>query len=92
MSTSMKTIVITDIFGKTVPLMELAFSIGQEILIFDPYNGNDMSFRDENEAYLYFQSNVGVPQYSHGFMNKFSQNFDIEGYNNELQTLARCTI
>ena len=59
----MKTVIVTDIFGKTAALEELANSICKSHIIIDPYNGRDMSFESESDAYEYFISNIGLENY-----------------------------
>lgn len=66
---SMKTLIITDIFGKTEPLTELASLICQEHLILDPYNGKNMDFLDEETAYRYFSENIGLKNYTCALKN-----------------------
>tara|TARA_R110001583_G_scaffold2233_34_gene16566 strand:+ start:4512 stop:5099 length:588 start_codon:yes stop_codon:yes gene_type:complete len=58
----MNNILITDIFGKTPALIALADAIEVDIIV-DPYNGKDMNFKDEVQAYSYFTENVGIDRY-----------------------------
>jgi hypothetical protein len=49
----MHTIIISDIFGKTKALDEIAASFSNEVEVLDPYNAQIMNFSDEAEAYGY---------------------------------------
>lgn len=60
----MKTIVITDIFGKTPALQALARAISPNHFIIDPYEGEDLRFKSEDEAYQFFTSNIGLDNYA----------------------------
>lgn len=55
-------IVASDIFGRTCALEELAGNL-INVTIIDPYEGRYMDFSDEDEAYAYFQENVGLQRY-----------------------------
>jgi dienelactone hydrolase len=71
----MKTIIVTDIFGKTQPLTELASLICQEYFILDPYNGKSMNFLDEQMAYRYFSENVGLNEYTYTLKKLLANDF-----------------
>jgi len=58
----MNIILVSDIFGKTPALIQLAEAIGATAII-DPYDGVDMGFEDESKAYAYFVEQVGFEQY-----------------------------
>ncbi|WP_088328356.1 dienelactone hydrolase family protein [Lacimicrobium sp. SS2-24] len=60
----MNTIIVTDIFGKTSALEELANAICKNYLIVDPYDGQKMAFQTENDAYQFFTSNTGLEKYT----------------------------
>jgi dienelactone hydrolase len=60
----MKTIIVSDIFGKTEALEEIALRLCEPTLIFEPYDGEMMNFQSESDAYSYFSSNVGIDKYS----------------------------
>jgi hypothetical protein len=49
----MHTIIVSDIFGKTKALDEIAASFSNEVEVLDPYNAQIMNFSDEAEAYGY---------------------------------------
>jgi dienelactone hydrolase len=55
-------ILVSDIFGKTPALITLAKELNAESII-DPYNGNDMAFDSEADAYAYFSKQVGLDAY-----------------------------
>jgi len=58
----MAIILVSDIFGKTPALTKLAKALNAEAII-DPYNGEDMSFDNESDAYDYFTKQVGLDTY-----------------------------
>lgn len=63
----MNLIAVTDIFGKTQCFEELLNDISpnySSIEVVDPYNGERIDFRDEDEAYKHFLKVMGVEQYS----------------------------
>jgi dienelactone hydrolase len=62
----MNLLLVTDIFGKTRALENLAknlSSLYENVHIIDPYKGIDRKFKDEEEAYVYFSKNVGLENY-----------------------------
>ena len=61
-SRTMNIILVSDIFGKTPALIQLAEAIAATAII-DPYDGVDMGFEDESKAYAYFVKHVGFEQY-----------------------------
>jgi dienelactone hydrolase len=60
----MNTILVTDIFGKTAALDEIAASVAHEVEVLDPYHAEVMNFNDEAEAYRYFASEIGLEAYA----------------------------
>ena len=60
----MKTIVISDIFGRSTALEQLVEEISQDALILDPYDSEFMDFKNEEAAYTYFSENVGLGSYT----------------------------
>ncbi len=61
-----KTVVIlSDIFGVTPALRQLAQDIapGQQCVIIDPYQGQEMAFATEALAYQYFTEQLGLANY-----------------------------
>ncbi len=60
----MNTLICTDIFGKSSTLEELADAICPNHLIVDPYEGENIPFQSERDAYQFFSSNVGLDNYT----------------------------
>ena len=58
----MNIILVADIFGKTPALIELSEDLNAKVIV-DPYNGVDMGFKNESEAYSYFMKHVGFEEY-----------------------------
>ena len=58
----MRSIIVSDIFGKTTALVKLARELDADAII-DPYNGKNMNFSSEVQAYEYFTQNVGIESY-----------------------------
>ena len=58
----MNIILVSDIFGKTPALIQLGKAMGATAII-DPYDGVDMGFEDESNAYAYFVEHVGFERY-----------------------------
>ncbi|MDG1751215.1 MAG: dienelactone hydrolase family protein [Thalassotalea sp.] len=61
----MKTIIVTDIFGKTPALEMFAESISLKggFSIVDPYQGKNVQFANEANAYEYFSQHIGIKKY-----------------------------
>ncbi len=59
----MRTIFVSDIFGKTTSLKALGEAISEKVGIIDPYEGVEISFTDETAAFEYFMKNVGLERY-----------------------------
>ncbi len=63
-----KTVVITDIFGKSPALEKLCTNLQDsssgDIQIIDPYNGKSIDFSDEKQAYQHFTLSGGVEAYA----------------------------
>lgn len=55
-------IIISDVFGKTPALIKLSEELNASTIV-DPYNGVDMKFKNEAEAYSYFVETVGLEAY-----------------------------
>ncbi|SHO47195.1 hypothetical protein [Desulfopila aestuarii] len=56
----------TDIFGNTTCIHKLLTSLSEKyssIEIIDPYDGKEIDFRNESDAYEYFQKNIGLTGY-----------------------------
>lgn len=60
----MTTVFVSDIFGKTSALQELASSVTNDYLIIDPYGGEDNQFASESDAYQFFTANIGLESYT----------------------------
>ena len=58
----MNIILVSDVFGKTPALMKLSEELNANIIV-DPYDGINMNFKNEVEAYSYFINNVGLDTY-----------------------------
>ena len=57
-------IIVSDIFGKTPAVEEIARSLPGQTDILDPYGSKFMNFEDESRAYEYFTSEVGLENYA----------------------------
>lgn len=66
----MKRLIVTDIFGRTKALEQLAAELAGNVEIIDPYNSKDMGFKNEAEAYAYFTAEVGLELYSKQLFNR----------------------
>ncbi len=56
-------VIVSDIFGRTPALEDLARAIGSVIEIIDPYGGKQMGFHNEPLAYAHFMAHVGIRAY-----------------------------
>jgi len=59
---AMNNIIVSDVFGKTKALIELGNAINADVIV-DPYDGKNMNFIDEVQAYSYFAENIGLDSY-----------------------------
>ncbi len=59
----MTKVIVTDIFGRTPALEDLAKAVGSVAEIIDPYDKKSMKFTAEPRAYAYFMAQVGIPSY-----------------------------
>jgi dienelactone hydrolase len=64
MTIKKQTLFITDIYGRTPPLLELAKNITDSFDVVDPYDGRELSFKTEREAYEFFNKEVGLETYT----------------------------
>lgn len=55
-------ILVSDIFGVTPALLNIANKLGTNTII-DPYEGQVMSFKNEADAYAYFVKYIGLDNY-----------------------------
>jgi dienelactone hydrolase len=63
----MAVFIVSDIFGVTPSLITFAKKLeitGQNVFIFDPYEGIEQNFVNEAKAYSYFSDNVGLDKYA----------------------------
>jgi len=58
----MSIIIVSDVFGVTPALLEIADKLGTCSII-DPYQGQFMEFKNEADAYSYFVKAVGLDNY-----------------------------
>jgi hypothetical protein len=56
-------VIVSDIFGRTPALEDLAEAVGSVTDIIDPYGGKIMGFDTESQAYDHFMTHVGIPAY-----------------------------
>jgi dienelactone hydrolase len=56
-------VIVSDIFGRTPALEDLAGAVGAVTDIIDPYGGKQMGFPTEPRAYDHFMTHVGIPAY-----------------------------
>lgn len=68
----MRRIMVSDVFGKTPELEELAAVMPGEVELVDPYDGKRMGFNSEAEAYAFFCSEVGLDAYTNTLAEKVS--------------------
>ncbi|WP_413700869.1 hypothetical protein ACLKMH_03435 [Psychromonas sp. KJ10-10] len=79
----MLTVFVADIFGKTKALQQLASQLveqPEDILLIDPYQGEIIEFESEQQAYQYFNKQIGLPDYAQHLthcLNKIKQPFNL---------------
>lgn len=56
--------VVADIFGRTPALDKFCKALRCEVAMIDPYAGESMGFKTEQQAYEFFKGNVGLSTYS----------------------------
>ena len=69
-------IVVSDIFGRTPELEELASELWdryEKIHIIDPYGGQTIDFGSEQDAYQYFQENCSIEKLSEMALEKIAE-------------------
>lgn len=69
----MDRIVVSDIFGRTDALEEICSRFSGNTEIVDSYDSTFIEFKNENEAYFYFMSNVGLDKYCDMLREKIFQ-------------------
>ena len=60
----MRKLLISDIFGRTAALENMALELAGQVDIFDPYEAENRHFKDEAQAYDYFSLHVGLDKYT----------------------------
>ena len=60
----MKTIILSDIFGITPELKQLASELPTEVQLLSPYDDQNLIFEDEATAYQQFSTSTNITQYS----------------------------
>lgn len=80
----MSVYVVTDIFGLTPALQKFVSTLSKaqhhstkNIHIVDPYEGKQMNFANEADAYAYFAKHIGVEQYA-AYLHSLLVNDDTE--------------
>ncbi|MDU0353749.1 dienelactone hydrolase family protein [Paraglaciecola aquimarina] len=66
----MQNIIVSDIFGRTEALEELASKFSAPTEILDPYSAKFMTFPNEQEAYAYFSEHITLEHYSNYLLNR----------------------
>lgn len=69
----MQNIIVSDVFGKTSALITLADEINASVIV-DPYDGLNMNFKDEIQAYTYFTEHIGIDKYVAILSNRVKEN------------------
>lgn len=76
-------IIVSDIFGRTPALEEIAANLSGSWEIFDPYNSLYMGFGNESEAYTYFTSEHGLESYAEKlwqFLSSYKEQVSLIGF------------
>ncbi len=68
----MKTLIVTDIYGETPELGQLAHSFCSNPIVVSPYCGADPGFYDEEAAYRSFLDYGGIDAYTKKLLNALS--------------------
>ena len=58
----MSIVLVSDVFGKTPALVQLCEALNAKLIV-DPYDGQDMRFANEADAYAYFMAEIGFEVY-----------------------------
>lgn len=66
----MQNIIVSDIFGKTDALDELACNFSTLTEIHDPYDAKYMAFTSEQQAYDFFTKHSSLEQYSESLLKR----------------------
>ncbi|WNC72861.1 dienelactone hydrolase family protein [Thalassotalea psychrophila] len=70
----MSIIIVSDVFGKTAELIKLSEELNANTIV-DPYNGANMKFKSEAEAYSYFIETIGLDAYLAKLINVIESGF-----------------
>ncbi len=76
----MKLIVVSDIFGKTASLNQFTAqlsSVYSDVIVIDPYNGQRINFKNEDDAYQHFQQSCGIEELSKRLENEVIKSKEI---------------
>ena len=68
----MHLLIVSDIFGRTKALEELSCALDSKVEIFDPYDSVFMDFKNEEDAYSYFSTNIGLDKYASMLFEKIN--------------------
>jgi dienelactone hydrolase len=74
----MTKVIVSDIFGRTPALEDLAEAVGSVTAVLDPYGGKDMGFGTESLAYEYFMTHVGIRAYEQLLTARLAQSPKID--------------
>ncbi len=77
----MRLIAVTDIFGRTRYFEEFLNELSSKyssIDVLDPYNGEEVGFKNEDAAYKHFQEKMGLDNYSELLCQNLKGREDIE--------------
>ncbi|WP_086933949.1 hypothetical protein [Agarilytica rhodophyticola] len=69
-STLIQNIIVSDVFGRTEALEELASNFSGITVIHDPYSAKYMSFSNEQEVYTYFTEQITLDRYSDSLLKR----------------------
>ena len=66
-------VIVSDIFGRTPALEDLAQAVGSVMDIIDPYGGKQMGFHTEPLAYAHFMVHVGIRRYENMLASRLAE-------------------
>lgn len=67
---TIRNLIVSDIFGRTEALDDLAGAFSAPTEVFTPYGSKYMAFKDEPEAYAYFSRHVTLEGYAESLLSK----------------------
>lgn len=79
----MRYLIVSDVFGRTKALEQLASELSASVDIFDPYHSQEMGFENETDAYEYFIKNVGFEKYAEelsSIIQRYSEKLCLIGF------------